>query len=147
MLAYAALASVTVLEESVAGSESARPCEFIPAPSEYPPSAHPELDNPASPALSRQSCMSQMRVSYYQPYSLESMFIIPPEPLTRPPVAVPLFPDEALPPVAPLPPAAQPVSDVPPVPALFELTFMRVGMPPLSPESTLPPSTAPAVPV
>lgn len=72
---------------------------------------------------------------------------MPPEPRTRPPVAVPLSPDDALPPEAPLPPAAQPVDEPPPVPALFEFRFMSVGMPPLSPESTLPPSTAPAVPV
>ena len=79
--------------------------------------------------------------------SLESTFIIPPDPLTSPPYAVPLLPEDALPPVAPFPAPAQPVLDAPPVPALLELRFMIVGIPPLSPALTLPPSTAPEVPV
>ncbi len=79
--------------------------------------------------------------------SLESMLTIPPEPRTWPPCASPLSPDDAFPPVAPLPLIAQPAVDPPPLPALLELTFMRVGMPPLSPESTLPPETLPEDPV
>lgn len=121
-------------------------CELSPAPAEYPASAHPEEECPALPALSKKRPSARTSKKAGGDL-LESMLTIPPEPCTLPPVAVPLSPDEAFPPVVPLPPTAHPAVDPPPSPALLELMFMSVGMPPLSPESTLPPSTAPALPV
>ena len=104
-------------------------------------------DSPALPALSVRemdqyvdSCRSEVSL-------LESMLTMPPEPRTWPPCASPLSPDDAFPPDAPFPPTAQPAVEPPPLPALLELTFMRVGIPPLSPESTLPPETLPEEPV
>ena len=75
-----------------------------------------------------------------------------PEFHTDPPCALPAVPEPAFPPApraaSPTPPVAQPESEPPPAPPLFECILRSVGVPKLSAALTMsPPSTAPLLPV